>query len=1275
MVALERFELRQELGSGAAGTVWRAWDRQRSTEVALKILHRVDTEVMRRFKHEFRTLADLRHRNIVRFHELFEVDERWFFSMELIDGVDLLSWIWGYQPQDLAPAEEAELFEQDTKPSLLSAAGPKVDYDRLREAFAQLVDGLEQLHATGTLHRDLKPSNLIVRRDGRLSILDFGLAVSVLSHSQDRQAAVGTVAYMSPEVAEQRTADAYSDYYSVGVLLFEALTGRTPFPGGSITELLAAKLTGDAPPPSSLVSGVPEDLDQLCRGLLRRDPGERAGAAHLEAAFRLGRRPALDAPGAPTSPLSLGHVLDLSVRPASDRSDHRSSDRSSDRSADRSAAPSLPPYGPATALARGSGAIARPPVVGRNREVEVLSADLAEVARAGLQWRLVTGPSGIGKTALAEAFVRRMTSQALVLVGRCHDREAIPFRAIDEIIDGLAQHLGRLPDGERERLLPARADLLAELFPVLRGLGGERASRPPSLDPEWIRAQAFAALRQLLTAMGRQSPVALIVDDLHLADPDSLDLLDQVFGGDHAPPLLLVGLGRPGAVMDQIRHAAEKVPGRLHDLDLGPLSREEAEWVARTLATYLAVEVADAASIAIDTRGHPGFTLEILRAAMAPTSNHSAPALESVLAMRILNLREPTRRVLELLSVSGGLCSVELTADVLGYSVGEVAAALDDLVDADLVVATGRSHDDAFEFYHERIGEVAAATLSKQTVTAINHALAEGLERRGDSDLDRLLHHWQAGGDRARAAYYRTRVAAAWVSAQDFRRVAELHETTLRDPIPIALECEVRTELAMAYGYLGRPADSAAEYLAASRLASFEVGLELKRRAAEALLYAADVEAGCQLIEEVIADLGHSAPQQRIWQLAATVKGTLSKLVPRRPFTERSAASVPALQSLALDALATASLSVGVLEPLRGRVYQHRHFDAARQVGDPSRYARALCAEATSIAAAGSRHRRAVQDLLAEATELCRARAPQMLAEVSLGYAIANFLLGDFASARDAVAQCLPALESEGPQARWALRQARSYTSWLHWMRGDYAALRSQVPRWAAQAAQAGDRFSLTVMTTATNNQAWLLADDLGGAESRIEDAERTWSLRAAPIMRWHIAAARANLELYRGNPHKALATLRAVAPAAARADLHRVELIHVAMTHLNLRAELAMAATAPNHAAGHLATASALVRTLRAIRAPWARAIATLGAATILEHAGRPDAARLRYEQAERELGDCQLGGYAAAASWRAAHARGGLQGDARKVELCEAAAAQGIADPGRFFAHLIGA
>jgi serine/threonine protein kinase len=245
-----RFELRRYLGAGGFGVVYEAYDREHDAIVALKTLQQLGPGALYRFKQEFRALADIDHPNLITLYELSAEGEHWFFTMELVE-VDFLSYV-------SPPAQPA-----DSLPSL--------DLDRLRDAFRELAEGVRALHQAGKLHCDLKPSNVLVERTGRVVILDFGLvAESDAVARAENNLLVGTPAYMSPEQAGGLEPTPASDWYSVGVMLFEALTGRQPF-RGSVREILEHKRRRDPPAPDDLVSDLPSDLKELCCRLLSRD--------------------------------------------------------------------------------------------------------------------------------------------------------------------------------------------------------------------------------------------------------------------------------------------------------------------------------------------------------------------------------------------------------------------------------------------------------------------------------------------------------------------------------------------------------------------------------------------------------------------------------------------------------------------------------------------------------------------------------------------------------------------------------------------------------------------------------------------------------------------------------------------------------------------------------------------------------------------------------------------------------------------------------------------
>ena len=290
-----RYEVVRCIGRGGMGVVYEAYDRERGRRVAVKTLARFSPSALYLFKQEFRTLANVLHRNLIRFHDLVATEsDGVFLTMELVSGAEFRQHVWrpgavvqreesvptvsgarGGQPQGWSSG--ALPIDRPARPEGGVRAQTPADIGRLRDALRQLAQGVDALHAAGKVHRDIKPSNVLVGDDGRVVLLDFGVAAEVRRRADPRlleSNVVGTPAYMAPEQALDEPPSPANDWYSVGVLLYEALVGKPPFVG-EMSDVLYRKAVLEAPPARDLVDGVPDDLDALCRNLLCRDPDER----------------------------------------------------------------------------------------------------------------------------------------------------------------------------------------------------------------------------------------------------------------------------------------------------------------------------------------------------------------------------------------------------------------------------------------------------------------------------------------------------------------------------------------------------------------------------------------------------------------------------------------------------------------------------------------------------------------------------------------------------------------------------------------------------------------------------------------------------------------------------------------------------------------------------------------------------------------------------------------------------------------------------------------
>jgi hypothetical protein len=270
-----RYAVRRRIGSGGMGVVYEVDDLVRNQVVALKTLRRATGADIYRLKREFRALADIGHPSLVCLHELTVEEEHCFFTMELVNGANVVT-----AARTAADTSAGDGLDPST-----------IDHNRVRRLLEQMLAAVSELHRHGKLHCDLKPSNILVTSDDRVVILDFGIASSIVVDAHQRDALAGTPAYLAPELQPGARPSQASDAYALGVTLYEILTGRLPF-AERHEQLVARPHESEALPPSALVSGLPSDLSDICSALLHRDPLRRMtidGALAVVAASDPGR--------------------------------------------------------------------------------------------------------------------------------------------------------------------------------------------------------------------------------------------------------------------------------------------------------------------------------------------------------------------------------------------------------------------------------------------------------------------------------------------------------------------------------------------------------------------------------------------------------------------------------------------------------------------------------------------------------------------------------------------------------------------------------------------------------------------------------------------------------------------------------------------------------------------------------------------------------------------------------------------------------------------------
>lgn len=1073
----ERLHVVRALGQGGMGTVYLTFDSERRCNVALKTLNQLDATSIYQLKNEFRSLADVHHPNLVRFHELFCDRECWFFTMDLVEGERFDTWV---RPSPSSQLDEA----------------------RLRSAILQLVDALEAIHGSGKLHRDVKPSNVLVRPDGRLVVLDFGLAVDPAAGSVGRTVSnteiTGTPDYMAPEQALAQPATTATDYYAVGAMLYEALSGKRPYTG-NIWEVLSAKLHGTMPEP--LASDLPADLAQLCAALMSRDPNARPGAAETRTRI---------------APVALAPIqLRVSTAPPIEEE-----------------------------LA---------PLVGRDAELGALRNAYAASSPGAAVALSIAGESGIGKTALARSFLRELQREgrAVLLTGRCYEHEHVPYKAVDPLIDELSRYLRRLRPEHAAALLPRDAFALAKLFPVLtrvRAFADAPVRNVP--DPRELQRLAFAAFCELLGRIRDRSPVVVYIDDLQWTDADSAKLLRHCLVSREVVPMLLVFSYRSEDAHNPLLASVINAIRENSALDYRALVvRPLAPADAQSLAQRWLPQTPDndnhdnsSSAIATESRGNPFFAMELARFAQE-VGEHSraAPSLAALLEARITALPTPARQLLQTLALAGR----PMATEVLLRATGADHTALDALRDAHLVCGSDSAAGKLIECYHDRVREIVCAAMTVAERTTHHRGLAGALRSCDQPEL--LSRCLEGAGEPAAAAEHAALAAEQASVALAFDHAAELYRRALQLGVEsIDGRRELLTRLGRALENTGRGSEAATAYLQAAELSEGTDSLDLQRRAAEQLLHTGQFDRGYALLRRVSETLDIELPTSTGGALLSLgwsrLKLRLRTIEPDRP-TPPSTTGAGARDALRLRALRTAVTGLIGYKPLHAASAAGLYLIYASKRGDAADRVRALGFHAHNqglIAPASAR----VNDMLAQTVQLAqRDGRPEMLGFAELMQGTNAYHHETCRKARDHFERARKSLR-ECTGVEWEHDATNIYDQLSALYAGDYTYIARTTPSLLDQALRKRRVWAATMLSGFAGMMAWLTNDDVRGYRQKLSEARGLW--QPGEDAGWPgmlLLYAEALLAIYTAEPVRAFETFAAEHESARRTPISRMAL------------------------------------------------------------------------------------------------------------------------------------
>jgi eukaryotic-like serine/threonine-protein kinase len=1236
----KRFELIRKLGEGGMGLVYEAHDNERDMRVALKTLRELDASSLYRFKREFRALTDVSHPNIIGLYDLVSEGNDWFFTMELVDGVDFVTYVRpnGWKAPAAAPLMGATQPTSEVKRSeprarvatpngaggngQRAALGALIDLDRLRAVLGQLAEALHALHAAGMVHRDLKPSNVRVTPKGRVVLMDFGIAAeaSVLGDRHEGTVS-GTPAFMAPEQAAGDAPGAAADWYSLGVILYVALTGKLPFTG--VPEMmLMAKQANDAPSPSQLTSGIPEDLESLCRALLSRKPEQR--------------------------PIG-GEVLALLGRGDEHAFHHTESPESS-----------------------------RSVFVGRESELERLRDAFAATRAGRTACVLIRGASGLGKSTLMRRFLHEIeTDNALpvILKGRCHERESLPYKAWDGVIDSLSHMLLGMAADRVASLLPEEVDLLPRLFPVLRRVPGIQRARPigPS-DPQELRTHAFAALSELLWRLAQHRPLLVYIDDLQWADRDSLQLLVEMMRDPEAPRMLFIGALRAenlaadpvlGEALAQVtsRHRADQI-------DLQPLSRsEQRALVARMLGTEPGSPRLED-PFWEESAGSPLFLSELVRWAREHGGDlpdtTQRPSLEDVLAARIAHLPDAARRLLDVVAASGEPTPLWVLGDAAGLSGDERERALAMLRVANLARVARHAREPWLVAYHDRVRETLAARTEPDKLRVLHRHLAEVLERWEDATVDSLARHWLAAGDRSQAATYLVKAARGAADKLAFERAAELYRAALEHgPHPIADARELRRHRGEALSLAGRCFDAAGEFRQAADGAEPDVANDLLRLAADNLLRGGHIELGLLALRDVMKGLGMRVAETRGKALASLLVQRSRIALRGLKFKPKRRNEVSRADLSRLDTLYAASTTLGMIDHLRGADMQTRHLLTALKLGEERTACRALAIEAVFRSAAGGRFARSAE-VLSQEVEL-RARKlgdPALLGIAHLAVGASAMFSGRYRASAAAFGEAERVFTAECVGVEWERVTARYFLCSARLQLGDFDDAAKATKQFVDEAERRNDNYARNLFKTQPSTWRSLQLDEPDQAREALATALAGWPPGTFYTAHYFELIARTIVLLYSGETRAALELLEGALPSLKRSMLVKLPWVI---------AEYQRWAMAAAFAEGRTDQVLRLCKQLDKLRAPVGDGFCNLFRAAVAHRAGDSERGQQLLTVAVRNFDQADTTHLAVGTRYRLGQTLGGSEGARLSTEAIAWMHGQHVKNPERMIDLLV--
>jgi tetratricopeptide (TPR) repeat protein len=596
---------------------------------------------------------------------------------------------------------------------------------------------LRAAHGRGIIHRDIKSENIMRTDDGRVKVLDFGLARDTAGATITRSGDImGTPAYMPPEQALGEAADARSDIYSLGVVLYEAVTGRLPFMGDNPVAVLYALVNEEPRRPRDIRPVLPEEMEKIVLKAMMKEPDRRYARAEDLAN-------------------DLAILREYLVRP------------------EEGAGP-VPALLATEEVYEARRRRFEPELIGRRRELERLTGILEDALAGRSRTVIVGGEAGIGKSRLvAEIQQRARAKRAANLVGRCHfGQGAYPYQPL---VEATRRHLAGLGIADEASFEAQAGAEWPEVVPHVKALGAFLHFSTEPLDESARREQLWEAYRRLLVALAGSRPMTFLVEDLHWADESTLALAVYVITRIRDSRLLFLGTYRPeepsgeGGVGEKLLAALQALSREdwFTSLPLERLGCEQVALIVRSLLGDEGLGERVEGELWRETEGNPFYLIETLKFLVqegklveeegrwtlaSPWDPSMVPGRVHDLVIRRLEpLAEAERDILELAAVQGEVFESDVLSEGLGVNRVRLLKALQRLEKQHHLV---RPTEKGFAFDHATIRRALYESISPDLRREYHRTVGRVLAGRAHLEPGRaaaVAHHLLAGGEPAGA--------------------------------------------------------------------------------------------------------------------------------------------------------------------------------------------------------------------------------------------------------------------------------------------------------------------------------------------------------------------------------------------------------------------------------------------------------------------------------------------------------------------------------------------